>query len=130
MSILDEREKTHGDYAHVAQTAQAIKAIFDRTKMSDVQNESIDLIATKLARIACGDPTVIDHWEDLAGYAELVVRDLHANQSLDAVAQAALTATAPYRPRAPFKPIAPLAVSPEQVPLSEILRRADQEPKL
>lgn len=40
--------------------------------LTDVQRESIDLIATKLARICCGDPNHRDHWDDIAGYATLV----------------------------------------------------------
>ena len=35
------------------------------------------MIFHKLARIANGDPTYIDSWTDIAGYAQLVVDDLN-----------------------------------------------------
>ena len=78
MDTLNEREKTHGDFAKVAHAAKGLKHTFQRggRRFTDVQAEALDLIATKLARIVCGDPNVIDHWEDIAGYARLVVRDL------------------------------------------------------
>ena len=66
-----------GDFAKVARVALKLKDTFRGGRhMSVVQIEALDLIATKLARIVCGDPNVIDHWEDIAGYAILVVRDL------------------------------------------------------
>ena len=85
MEILNEREKTHGDFAKVATTACALKQIFRRParELSPVQTEALDLIATKLARIVCGDPDVRDHWEDIAGYANLVVRDLRRREIAD-----------------------------------------------
>ena len=85
MGILDEREKTHGDFAKVARAATDLKHSFRRSpgRMTDIQREALDLIATKLARIVCGDPNVRDHWEDIAGYANLVVRDLRRREIAD-----------------------------------------------
>ena len=85
MDVLNEREKTHGDFAKVAATACALKQIFRRPArgLLPVQSEALDLIATKLARIVCGDPNVRDHWEDIAGYANLVVRDLRRREIAD-----------------------------------------------
>lgn len=58
--------------------AQAIKSIM-RTEegwysLTDTQRESLDLIATKMARILSGDASEPDHWEDIAGYAMLPIR--------------------------------------------------------
>ena len=74
MKTLAEREKMHGDYLKVATVAQSIKDALDwqQGKLSPAQRESLDLIATKMARIACGDPDNIDHWLDIEGYARLV----------------------------------------------------------
>jgi hypothetical protein len=36
----------------------------------------LEMIAHKIARILSGDPNHRDHWEDIAGYAELVVREI------------------------------------------------------
>ena len=71
---LDQREKQHGDYLKVATVAQSIKDALDwqQGKLSPVQRESLDMIATKMARIVCGDPNIIDHWLDIEGYARLV----------------------------------------------------------
>lgn len=77
-SILDDREKTHGSFANVATTAQEIKAALARgasfPELDPVMRESLDLIATKLARIANGNPRELDHWKDIAGYATLCFR--------------------------------------------------------
>jgi len=32
---------------------------------------ALEMISLKLARIICGDPNFADHWDDIAGYAEL-----------------------------------------------------------
>lgn len=91
--ILDARETTHGDYAQVSQTAQAIKRAMLETpnwrEMPHYARESLDLIATKIARICNGDFNTQDHWRDIAGYAELTARQfvLHA-QGVAAVAAA------------------------------------------
>jgi hypothetical protein len=75
---LAEREVSHGSYAHTANMAQSLKYMLARTqsKRSDVQNESLDMICTKLARICSGDNNCMDHWLDIAGYASLVVKNL------------------------------------------------------
>lgn len=79
MQLLQERAKTHGDYALTAKTAQKIKAMIRNSPaypdMSEQQCESLDMIAVKLARVMCGDPHEPDHWRDLAGYALLAIRD-------------------------------------------------------
>lgn len=76
--ILDARAKTHGIFAENAQMSQRIKELIEGggTILSDVQKESIDMIALKLSRIATGNPNVRDHWADIAGYATLVANTL------------------------------------------------------
>ncbi len=39
--------------------------------LSATQRESLDLIATKIARILSGDPNHEDHWLDIEGYARI-----------------------------------------------------------
>ena len=96
MDVLNEREKTHGDFAKVAHTANEIRGVLieGADKHSVVQAEALTMIATKLARIACGDPNVRDHWEDIAGYAQLVVRDLRRREIAD-IADEVLKGRAP-----------------------------------
>ena len=71
--LLVEREKTHGDWRNTAAKAQALKETLSFNKLSrlEVHNEALDMAATKLARIICGDHKCKDHWLDLAGYAKL-----------------------------------------------------------
>lgn len=38
--------------------------------------EALDMIASKLSRVICGDPDTADHWADIGGYAMLVYEDL------------------------------------------------------
>ena len=88
MNLLNEREKTHGNYADVACVAQALKfalAHGPTEELPDVHRESLDLICTKIARIVCGDHNEPDHWTDIMGYAKLVLKTLEVppgNQSI------------------------------------------------
>jgi hypothetical protein len=74
--VLNQRETTHGDYADNAHTAQMLKDCIRRGKnydrLSAMQKESLDLIATKMGRILAGNPNEPDHWRDLGNYAHLV----------------------------------------------------------
>lgn len=74
--LLDTREATHGNYTDTAAHAQALKYIMMETpgwkKLSAVQAESLQLIATKIARILSGDPNQAEHWDDIGGYSKLV----------------------------------------------------------
>lgn len=78
MTIIDERQKTHGDFYRVAGTAQELKDVLRRGKnwktLDDTQRETLEMIATKIARILSGDPHEVDHWRDIAGYAALIER--------------------------------------------------------
>lgn len=69
---LEQRGQKYGDYGYMATCAQRIKeAMGPRANMSAVQRESLDVIATKIARLCCGDPDHYDSWLDIEGYAKL-----------------------------------------------------------
>lgn len=85
-SIVDVREATHGDFRKVAALYVALRTAL-RNATLEVTAEittqpalpaALDMILMKLARIACGDPNHPDHWRDISGYAELVLRILEA----------------------------------------------------
>lgn len=79
MEILKEREKTHGQFEVVSTVAQSLKGMrraLGHSTMTNVQNEAFDMIASKLGRILSGNPHEVDHWRDIAGYAQLVVNTL------------------------------------------------------
>lgn len=74
--ILVEHEKTHGSFAHTAKLAQMLKSTFRLSKgypNNERHREALDQIATKLARILCGDSNSTEHWEDIAGYTNLAI---------------------------------------------------------
>lgn len=85
VELLDTRAKTHGDYADVARLAQIMKGDFRYygvkfEELTMPQKEALDMIASKIGRILSGDPNEVDHWRDIAGYAQLVVRELEAGK--------------------------------------------------
>lgn len=76
MKILTQREKTHGDYNEVARVSQRLKDEVWESSIPDIHQESLDMICVKMARIVCGDHNEIDHWTDIIGYAQLVLRHI------------------------------------------------------
>ena len=78
--ILAEREKTHGDFRTHAAITDAIKYHMHNSSkwdyLSSIQREALDMTAHKIGRILAGDPDHKDHWDDIAGYATLVAREL------------------------------------------------------
>jgi hypothetical protein len=79
--LLDDRGKTHGDWSENARIAQATKELWRKEegwkRLSAGQREALEMIAGKVARVLCGDLNFVDHWADIAGYAELVVKQLN-----------------------------------------------------
>ena len=79
-TTLNERKGNYGTFEDNAIVAQQIKVIFEESskyhRCSASQQEALDLIATKLARIVTGDPNYIDNWHDISGYATLIEKQL------------------------------------------------------
>jgi hypothetical protein len=74
--LLNERERTHGNYLYQSALTQELKRIIRRAPnwdkdMTPGQQEALDLILMKIVRIGCGDPSYADHWDDICGYAQL-----------------------------------------------------------
>ena len=40
--------------------------------LDDMQRETLEMVATKIGRILSGNPHEVDHWKDIAGYAQLI----------------------------------------------------------
>ena len=78
--ILSDREQTHGLFREVASYSQAFKNMMRTSRnwqrLDVAQAQALEVVADKVARILCGDPSYQDHWQDGAGYFELVLRDL------------------------------------------------------
>lgn len=82
--ILKERQKTHGEFRTHAEISQDLKRVLIHhytQKMSDTQAEALDMICHKIARILNGNPNHKDHWDDIAGYATLVSKELEKHAS-------------------------------------------------
>jgi len=81
--LLNNRAKTHGDYYRTAMMAQALKDEMRRGQnwklLDDMQRETLEMVATKIGRILSGDPHEVDHWRDVAGYAQLIVNAYSAS---------------------------------------------------
>lgn len=75
--LLEQRRQTHGDFPDVAVIAQKTKDIWRAgarwETLSPVQREGLEMIAHKAARIVRGDANHLDHWRDIAGYAQRVI---------------------------------------------------------
>jgi hypothetical protein len=75
--VLEAREKTHGDFKTVAFVSQRLKcALHADEPLAHTRREALEMICTKIARIVCGDDGAKDHWEDIAGYARLIVVEI------------------------------------------------------
>jgi hypothetical protein len=76
--ILDERGQRYGTFEGHAGIAQSLKMIIRtnlvvRNKVLKAdQQEALDMICHKIARIVNGDPNYADSWIDIAGYAKLI----------------------------------------------------------
>ena len=79
-STLAERQNQYGDFSDVAHLSQGLQSLLSVGSFSDVQQEAIQMICSKLARLACGDADHVDSWHDIAGYATLVVKDLESGK--------------------------------------------------
>ena len=77
---LAERQNQYGDFSDVAHLSQGLQSLLSVGSFSDVQQEAIQMICSKLARLACGDADHVDSWHDIAGYATLVVKDLESGK--------------------------------------------------
>lgn len=75
--ILTEREKTYGSFNANANYAQVLKEIFYNSphfsELCSEHKESLDMIASKLARILSGGSQHKDNWLDISGYSLLAL---------------------------------------------------------
>jgi len=85
-AIVQSRDAQYGGFANVARVTQTIKHIIREEAegsrfraMTADQQEALDMIAHKMARIICGDANCIDSWADIAGYAKLVADRLQSS---------------------------------------------------
>lgn len=75
-NLLAERGKRYGEFEALAKISQNLKVLIGTSgnfnELASDQQESLEMIAHKIARILNGDPNYLDSWLDIAGYAKLV----------------------------------------------------------
>ena len=83
--ILNERAVNYGTFVSQAELSQALKgvlhdALIARGKLLDAdQQEALEMVLHKIARVVNGDSNYVDSWSDIAGYATLVAERLQGN---------------------------------------------------
>jgi len=82
--LLNERDKTHGSFIVNGRVSQKLKEVFRNEagweQLDTIHQEAIDHICGKFGRIMAGQPTFDDHWDDIAGYAQLPKKFNHGKQ--------------------------------------------------
>jgi hypothetical protein len=79
--ILKQRGENYGSFGNQANLTQTLNNIIlhhyntvhKDTPLPPVMAEAIHMICHKLARVANGNPYYDDSWQDIAGYAQLIV---------------------------------------------------------
>lgn len=76
-SLIEERAVSRGSFLDVASAAQVYKSFLHSTRLATIKSyeaEALDNIFTKIARLTNRKSKHdIDSWQDIAGYATLVV---------------------------------------------------------
>ena len=76
--ILDDRHDTYGTFRDLAEIAVDLRnvllahLIYKKARLPADCEEALTHICTKMARVVNGDPSHVDSWRDIAGYATLV----------------------------------------------------------
>jgi hypothetical protein len=77
-TILAERRPQHGPFDRQAELAQRLKFAMQTgdnwKRLPAPQREALEMVQHKISRILTGDPNLVDHWHDIAGYATLVAK--------------------------------------------------------
>ncbi len=84
---LNQRGTRYGAFPSLAHLSQKLKRAMARGKTWGMipadQQESLEMIAHKIARILNGDADYIDNWHDIIGYARLITDRLEAEQAAE-----------------------------------------------
>jgi len=79
--LLNERNKTHGSFIVNGRVSQGLKDVIRKEPgyaiLDIVHREALDHIFGKIGRIMAGQPEFDDHWDDIAGYAQLPKKFKH-----------------------------------------------------
>ena len=83
---LQKRGQNYGEFRTHGAIAQGLKRLCRASpswgKMASDQQEALDMIMHKVARIMNGNPNFVDSWHDIQGYAKLVEDRLTVDEQL------------------------------------------------
>jgi len=83
--LLDERDKTHGSFIVNSRVSQGLKDVVRKEEgykqLDLIHREALDHMFGKIGRIMAGQPEFDDHWDDIAGYAQLPKKFNHGKES-------------------------------------------------
>lgn len=78
---LNDRGQNYGKFSGQSAISQKLKSVLKYqpgwSNMSTSQQESLEMVCHKMARIVNGRADYDDSWRDIAGYAMLVVEQLN-----------------------------------------------------
>lgn len=84
MIDIENKQKENGPFGTQARLSRQLKAVMNRSEywgeLTYCQQEALDMIAHKIARILAGSAANKDHWEDIAGYAQIARDDVGASE--------------------------------------------------
>lgn len=78
-AILAQRGQSYGPFPRHAEITQKLKQVMREhgyLNLAPDQVECLDMLAHKVGRILNGNPDIVDHWDDIAGYSRLVSKRL------------------------------------------------------
>ena len=84
---LAERGKRYGEYIDQTEVTVDLHFVLMKRlgdKRHNTKSDQLDalyMICVKLSRIVNGDPSYVDNWADIAGYATLVARRLEGESN-------------------------------------------------
>lgn len=85
--LLTERNETHGSFIVNSRVSQALKEVVRKEpgyqNLDIIHREALDHMFGKIGRIMAGQPTFDDHWDDIAGYAQLPKKFNHGAGIID-----------------------------------------------
>ena len=111
-ATLIDRGGRYGPFRGQAEVTTALKEVLANElcerckKLPPIQQEALDMIFHKIGRIVNGDNYCDDSWHDIAGYAELVVKDLNGKgvAGTPANGSGSVSNNNPPKPPVPQKP--------------------------
>ena len=117
--ILEEREKTHGEFATFSKAYCEFLVVLNSHMDPDTfpveAYAALCSIFGKVSRIVAGNPRFADHWDDIAGYATLASKEFAVEQAKADLTEDSLEQALKEVRELTGDPEASLSIKPSQV---------------